>query len=698
MSDIQSRPVLWSLSLAVAAGVSMGVQAQEQPTRTIGEVTALIAEASTADEPAEFAVDGQSGDTDFPFINRMKPIATVGEYDAETGNALTGYPDGNAAYLLDQDTVRVIYQSESYGTMSNETYPWEMTSGVSFTGSQIHTIDYDRYAMASFLDNDNPASRMVEGSGHLFDTVYNVFGEEVQPRSESGRWGNQTLPSGEVVTFNEDYQLSEADFFFQSFCGAYYEQANKYGHGVGFADDIWLTAEEWEIGTMYEGTGVTSEETMGLASVAVDINSGVAYTAPALGQTGYEKILPINPKHPDYVVLVMAGYNHGVEPAPLKLYVGRKGVDENNDPIGADASERDQFLARNGLLYGKLYGMAVANETYADLGIESIDTQSKMLDAYMRDANAPDQFNATFVPTSYQWEGFDSPVAVKDTEMYRWQAAEEQPAGHTYFVGDSKTEHPAVDPNPNNQRYIQNMTNSGGMLGVELTGFLEEIDAADGDLPQSISAEVTRVLPAVDGSLRLATGGKGIKHGGAGTAATWEDGQAKAVSPDGMMWIRTADANLLIVDEDSGNAYGERKYAIRLNPETMRPAEGDKGYFLAMAGGSENPRAKNQVSAYGGTFSKAASSEFSGSWNVTALLARKPDGTFYTPEELAGPKRQQINAATPTDETLLLGVVQHKGESGGAIAEMNADQGGQIFLFDLAIPAALSGSGSLAQQ
>lgn len=24
--------------------------------------------------------------------------------------------------------------------------------------------------------------------------------------------------------------------------------------------------------------------------------------------------------------------------------------------------------------------------------------------------------------------------------------AEEQPEGHTFFVGDSKTEHPAVDP------------------------------------------------------------------------------------------------------------------------------------------------------------------------------------------------------------------------------------------------------------
>ena len=63
---------------------------------TIGEVTALIAEASTAYEPSELQ-DGKSGDTNFPFIDNMKAIVTVGEVDKMTGKALTGYPDGQAA-------------------------------------------------------------------------------------------------------------------------------------------------------------------------------------------------------------------------------------------------------------------------------------------------------------------------------------------------------------------------------------------------------------------------------------------------------------------------------------------------------------------------------------------------------------------------------------------------------------------------
>jgi hypothetical protein len=184
-----------------------------------------------------------------------------------------------------------------------------MANGVSFTGSHIHTIDYHRAKFADFLNNSTPASDMIEGSGILFDTVYNVFGDLVTKKSDGGLWGNQTGANKQIKEYSSDYQLSEADFFFQSFCGAWYEPAYKYGTGIGLADDVWLTSEEWDIGRMFDNG--TANDTMGLASLVVDIASKTAYTAPALGQTGYEKIMPINPGHSDYVVLVMAGYNHG---------------------------------------------------------------------------------------------------------------------------------------------------------------------------------------------------------------------------------------------------------------------------------------------------------------------------------------------------------------------------------------------------
>jgi hypothetical protein len=683
---------LLPLSAALLASTSLTAYAAE--TRSVGEVTALIAEASTADEAAEHSVDGQGGDTDFPYIGAIKALATVGEVDAETGKALTGYPDGHAAWLVDDDTVRVVYQSESYATMSNETYGWEMDSGVKFTGSHVHTIDYDRAGLADFLGNDAAASTIVEGTGHLFDTVYNVFGDEVLPRSEGGAWGNQALPDGTVVDFADNYKLSNGDFFFQSFCGAYYERANKYGDGIGFADDVYLNAEEWNIQMMFNTkdaeNNVTAlldtNDTMGLAAIVVDIANETAYTVPALGQTGYEKLLPINPGHPDYVVVVLAGYNHDLEPAPLKVYIGRKGLDANGEPVAEDAPERDRFLARNGLLYGKIYGMALANDAFADLGIEAIDLQAKMMDAYLTNPDAPNTFAVAFFPTSYQWGGWDKPVAVKDTEMTLWQKPEEQPEGYTYFVGDSKTEHPAVDPDITKQRYIQNMTNEGALLAIDFDGLGAALGELDGALPASVPASVKRIVPAVDGALTLEVGDKGIKHGGEGSHATWEDGTARSVAPDGLQWIGAANAEVLIVDEDSGNEYGERKYALMLDPETLELATPGTGYFLAMAGGKQNPRAANGVSAYGGTFSKATSTEFSGTWNVTALLARKDDGSFYTPEELSGTGEQKINYSVPLNETLLIGVVQHKGESGGAVAEVEADQGGQLFMFTPNLP------------
>lgn len=680
--------LLASTSLTVAHADGHGALVK------IGETTALIAEASTADDEAE-RVDGQSGDTAFPFVGTMKAIATVGEVDAETGKALTGYPDGNAAWLADEDTVRVAYQSESYATMSTETYAWEMANGVTFTGSHIHTIDYDRAGLADFLGNDEAAASIVKGSDHLFSRVFNVFGDEVLPKSEGGVWGNQALPDGTMVDFAEKMSLKEADFFFQSFCGAWYERAGKYGDGIGFADDIWLTAEEWKIAPMFnEGDRDNpnmiweANDGMGLASVVVDIANDVAYTAPALGQTGYEKIMPINPQNPDYVVLVLAGYNHGQEPAPLKIYVGLKGAGVDGEPLAEDANERDRFLARNGLLHGKIYGMAVANATYPLIGIDEIDTSAKMMDAYMTDPDALNKFYAAFVPTSYQWGGWDKPVAVKDTEMMKWGAADEQLIARTFFVGDSKTEHPATDPDISKTRWVQNMTQEGGMLSIDLHRLAAELERADGALPPSLSATVIRTLPAVDGALTLEVADKGVKHGGEGTHATWEDGRAQTVAPDGLMWIKGSDADVLIVDEDSGNDLGERKFAIVLDPETMTPAEGDKGYFLAMAGGGENPRAKAGASALGAAAAKPRTSEFSGTWNITGLVARKEDGNFYTMDELAGTGEQAVIGAMPVEAHTLLGVVQHRTDSGGQVEAVKADRGGQIFLFTLELPKA----------
>ena len=719
-----------ALGAAELAGADVGdtrVDASAiEPEPTIGETTALIPQAGSSYEPEDLQ-DGESGDTDFPYGN-FKALATVGEIDPNNGLALTGYPDGQAAWLKDEDTVRVAYQSESYGTLTSsegETYPWVMDNGATFTGSHIHTIDYDRAGFADFLNNDSAASEIVEGSGQLFSTVYNVFGEEVTGKnldtSDLGaKWGNQTLADGTVVEFNEDQQLSFADWFFHSFCGAYYEQAHKYGEGIGFEDNVWLMAEEWNIGELYEevalDAGMSEEEarlspgadffteTMGLASMVVDVDNETAYTVPALGQGGYEKLLPINSGQEDYVVLVVAGYNLEVEPAPMKIYIGKKGVDAQGNPLSEDASDRDSFLGRNGLLYGQLYGMAAANETLADLGIEEIDADAFMLDEYAVDEDAPENFSVRYTPTSYQWDGFDTPENANETEVFLWEQdgdtlkdgtveANEQPEGYTYFNGDSKTEHPAVDPNPTKHRYIQNLTVPSAQLGIDFVDIANELENNDADgngLPDYLSADVTRILSGADGALTLETGGKGDGHIGPnnpdGTLTHethLEVDEARMDQPDGLQWIKTSQGDYLIVDEDSGNDYGERKYILPIDSETLQLREEGTGYFLASAGGELNPRAIAEVSAIPDTFTRATSSEFSGSWNVTHLVQTKEDGSFYNQEEIAGTGAQEIIEQFSLNEQTLIGVVQHRGESSGIVEQRQADQGGQIFQFNI---------------
>ena len=674
-----------ALSYTFASGHgSHTIKDQDSGLITIGQTQALIPEAGLSKTQIS---DGHSGNINFPYA-QFKAIATVGEIDKKTGKALTGYPDGHAAWLKDNNTVRVAYQSESYATMGKapnpETYPQVMSNGTTFTGSHIHTIDYDRAGFAEFLNNNKPASNMVVGSGHLFDKVYNAFGHEVRgknhtPTDLSAKWGNQVRPDGTVLQFSNDYKLGEADWFFQSFCGAWYEPSHKFGKNVGFEDDVWLTAEEWEIGRMFPNGKEDAKSTLGLASIAVDIKNKTAYTVPALGQTGYEKLLPINPKHKDYVVIVLAGYNHGQEPAPNKIYIGMKNKTIGGQDINyLTANKRDAFLARNGLLYGKIYGLALSDNEYKRLNI-SVNLSEKMMDKYLQDKAAPNQFSGRFYPTSYQWKGWDQTPAVKDTEMMLWENEKEQPKGYAFFNGDTKTEHPAVDPNIANTRYVQNMTHKGGLFGFDFGNIRKSLNAANGDLPKYVPVNVTRIVAAVDGALTLNIGNEGkTKDGDA--SIHMEKNVAKMVSPDGLFWSKSSDGDYLIVDEDSGNDYGERKYVLPINHKTMLLQEDKKGYLLALAGGKHSARYASRSAALPGAFSKATTSEFSGSWNITPLIVKK-NGKFLKKEDISGVKYQEVIERLPSNQQTYIGVVQARGESGGQVAELGGDAGGQVFQF-----------------
>lgn len=91
----------------------------------VGGIVENIVEAADASVTGAPVEDGRAGDVAFPHGN-IKPIVTAGERsvcDESRGQVIVGKPDGMGAYLLDDDTVRVLFQSESYGPLTaNEAY------------------------------------------------------------------------------------------------------------------------------------------------------------------------------------------------------------------------------------------------------------------------------------------------------------------------------------------------------------------------------------------------------------------------------------------------------------------------------------------------------------------------------------------------------------------------------------------------
>jgi hypothetical protein len=118
----KAAALIASTLLLDAGGVVSGLMQYATEGLTIGSIVDLLPEASDASITGAPVIDGKSGDTEFPF-GPLKPIATVGERSVcpeSNGQKVVGVPDGLGAYLSDDETVRVIVQSESYGPLQFE--------------------------------------------------------------------------------------------------------------------------------------------------------------------------------------------------------------------------------------------------------------------------------------------------------------------------------------------------------------------------------------------------------------------------------------------------------------------------------------------------------------------------------------------------------------------------------------------------
>ena len=99
------------------------------------------------------------------------------------------------------------------------------------------------------------------------------------------------------------------------------------------------------------------------------------------------------------------------------------------------ANQRDAFLARNGLLYGKIYGLALTPETFTKLGLE-VTLDAKMVDEYMKDTDAPNALVGSIQRLS------NGPVLIDRLQCKirddAWEQKDKQPEGYAFFNGDTK--------------------------------------------------------------------------------------------------------------------------------------------------------------------------------------------------------------------------------------------------------------------
>ena len=673
--------------------------------KPLGWHTARMAEASDAGSKAEYRVDGKDGDVDFPHGN-LKPIYTIGEYDATTGYMPTGVPDGMGAMKLNDVTMRFISQSESYGFLGDAgeefpTFPMDVNNGAAkFTGSKAYYVDYDIAQMKEFMTHSGPAAPMIRGAGSIIETVVNLKGEQVEARStvantpHSKPHYSQTSASGvhvQIDATNAD-SLTSQTWNFMSFCSSHLEEKHQWGENIGFEDDIYLVPEEW---AECEDSRVRDYGYVGLPMHAVDMQTKTSYAVGAIGQGGYEKVVEVNCGNSRFACLSISGYNgnfgaekptfvarkEAVTPTrsdgsawvytqnvvPARVYIGLKGYTAAG--VDCAATSSCGFLEKNGLAYGKVYGFAV-------------DSSTADRDAFHKDAlhASTPTLSGTWASTNWQWDG-----TVKDFEHDLAWEFQESPiidgaasTTHKFWTAKGrdedgkKTEHNSPDPGFDKfGTFVQGST--AGYYGIYSTPTLKTVlDGLTGSaLPSSIPATYELLEGESDITARIHLGGKGKRADG-GNQTMMYDGKGSTPDKatfediDGLEWIRASDGDYFVIQEDGGNKYGERMF-ISKRPEA---GANPQYHFIAQAGGSLNTRSMSKVSVPPKTWARAASFEFSGVVDFSGILSQSTLGGFA--------RRTAEAAVAINDKIIALGLQPH-GIAGGLIQAFGLDRGGQVY-------------------
>jgi hypothetical protein len=337
-----------------------------------------------------------------------------------------------------------------------------------------------------------------------------------------------------------------------------------------------------------------------------------------------------------------------------------------------------------------MYGFAI------DMS-ESGPTGGMWRDAFHKDPSMGvngNQIDGVFTPINWQWDG-----DVKNFEHDGSWDFQEQPPLHLgsnnhFWNGNGadtegcKTEHNSPDPRVGISGFVQ--TSTCGYFGHYYLSNIEELlsGLSGTELPGDISASYYVYQGEVDITSQIELGGKGQYNDGQSALTNCDNTSCSKLTfedIDGFEVLESDGKMYAIMQEDSGNDYGERMFITNALEHNGTPVT---YYFIAMSGGSNNTRMMAGVGIPAGVSSGPNSHEFSGIHDMSGLLKRK-DGKKGKWELSADDEGHRKRAAdrdvSINDKTIFIGLQAHNFAS-GVIEAFEGDRGGQWLAYQPNIP------------
>jgi hypothetical protein len=406
-------------------------------------------------------------------------------------------------------------------------------------------------------------------------------------------------------------------------------------------------------------------------------------------------------------------YTNQLYNSPHQIYIGLKNYKEDGTPLSGPeiaAAASETYLARNGLAYGKCYGFALpdtASTLYPDIQVPGSNVYFRGFENHFSNVarrNA-DVIQGKFMPTSWQWDG--TVDLVVKTQMFEWQdrpvatfpgdalGSSSITASTDYrFLnqnGSTAVEHHSADPR-GGQRVCTESTHTpfGYILMYDMTGLTATLNAAGaGKLPNSFDCNVRTVVTYSNvANYTIYTGGGAKNKLGNYSyfSGTVTNEQLKIpYKVDTFQWYATSEGDWLYFGEDGSSTQGESCWLAKV-PSTPSTAKVPTYFMSQTSGGSATtkalqtvpPRCSYLVSNTNPYYSRDDTNEYSGSWDLSGLLAKNADGSFKAATPSA--KIRPIDATVSINDKLIMLGVQHHHASGGAVGTKRLGEGGQLIM------------------